>query len=325
MENILLIITSENFSDSFAELISYKMDAGFNTPIIFVKDSPKVSAEEIKSHILRMYQGEANKKPFYVLLGGDLNIIPAYKVKYDKSGERYRDSSYAAVFKGENGETEIAPDVDYWMCSIGRLPGNASDEIREMCKKIIDYEENLTNRQPSSLLAIASTEPNTEFLSKLVPNLNFPQKNLLMANDYKDFEAFRNDITDNLVKYKIITYNGHGSSSAWNIKGQFDNVPELTLTPHVMSWACNTANISEQNNFGVKTIKSGAASFWGACAMTYGKDNRTMCEEVLKTYVGASCPQTIGELYFQVISDYPECREALKYMLLGDPTLKIRQ
>lgn len=316
MDRQLIIITSENLAESFVDFISHKMKSGFDVPIIFVEALNK-NPDKIKEYIKNKYA--ETKKPFYVLLGGDLAHVPALEEIYRTSGKRYPDNKYA-----------IADDNKTWMCSIGRLPGKNFNEMKGLCDRIVNYENIKDFQYKSSMLTIAATDPNTVFLSGLIPQLKgIPNIKYLKKEDYKtDLGNFKNTIQSNLPNYKIINYNGHGHSDDWNLDSGLSllctDLPSFNIAPHVLSWACSTANISCLDNFGVNFIQKGAISFLGACAMTLGASNRDMCKAILCEYIKDTCPDTLGELYFRVLSKYGSIEESMKYMLLGDPTLKVR-
>lgn len=136
----------------------------------------------------------------------------------------------------------------------------------------------------------------------------------------------------------FINYMGHGGSCEWTLKildknSEYEierikstNVPEMTfLSPHIISWACNTANIGSTGCLGSCFIKKGAVSFWGACAVTFGDENRRMASEFWKSYIAPQCPQHLGEIYLEIYKKFFDNTKGCKrYMLLGDPTLKIR-
>ena len=195
-----------------------------------------------------------------------------------------------------------------------------------MCDNIIAYESQKINHA-TSFLEIATTQPNYNFMAQLINNLNISKK-MFLNNIDKISTELKNVIIKELPQYEMVCYNGHGGSDTWNLKSgifyQDTDIPLLNKHPHILSWACNTCNIVKANNLGVSFIKKGAISFLGACCKTFGEDNRKMNRTILQEYTSENCPETLGELYFNTISKYAKSRESLKYMLLGDPTLKIK-
>lgn len=324
MEKTLRIITSERYAMSFVDFINHKMKLGFSVPIIFVESFGN-DPLKIKEYVIDKYHENGNQ-PYYLLLGGGSGIVPSFQVDYPSSKKRNRDGNYAVIIKDKKEEFYDNPTIVKWICSVGRLPGNNEVEIKAMCDNIIAYESQKINHA-ASFLEIATTQPNHNFMAQLINNLNISRKTLL-NNIGRTSAELKSMMINELQQYEMFCYNGHGGSDNWNLKSntfyQDTDIPLLNKYPHILSWACNTCNIADANNLGVSFIKKGAISFLGACCKTYGCDNRKMCRNILQEYTSKNCPETLGELYFNTLSKYKESRESLKYMLLGDPTIKIK-
>ena len=323
MDKTLRIITSERCAMSFVDFITHKTNLGFSVPIVFVEALGN-DPLKIKEYIVNKYH-ESNDQPYYLLLGGDLNIIPSFQVNYPSSGKRNRDGNYAVIINDKNKEFDVDPPIGKLICSWGRLPGCNAAEIKSMCDNIIAYESQ--KNHIASFLGIATTNDNCNFMNQIINSLSIPQK-MFLNNIASLPSRLKGEITTQLQQYSVICYNGHGGSNNWNLKSnvyyKHTDIPDLNNHPHILSWACNTNNISQNDNLGVSFIKKRAISFLGACCKTYGNDNRIMCQNILQEYINANCPETLGELYFNTLSTHTKSRESIKYMLLGDPTLKIR-
>lgn len=294
---------------------------GFTVNTYMVENIGNGTFNDIKSFL----DGESDKiqDDYYVLLGGDMSIVPSDLVVYPIKGCRCTDSSYA-----------LSNNAMWWR-SVGRFPAMDENQIDNMCKAAISYESSRNFNYGDSLMAIAATAPNISAAKKLVTLLRPSIRTL------SEFYTDRNSIDEIIVRInanadEFINYMGHGESAAWQMRKfpsldkfdyfTYDDIPEFKLKqPHVLSWACNTADISNIKCLGSKFLKKGAVSFWGACAITWGGENRNMANTFWTNYIAANCPSHIGELYLGIYKKYYKTTRGCKrYMLLGDPTLQIK-
>lgn len=319
IEKTLLIITSEALIQAFVDFIAHKQNQGFTVAIIAVETIGQTSTD-IKSYIDSKY--DDLKNPFYVLIGGNLTHVAGWLRMYPRSGARYPDAYYA--LKGTQ-----------WICSIGRLPAADSDEMKKMCKAVKEYEQGHNFHYKSSLLTVTATQPNIDFLPGIASVLGHIASVIGMDTHCYNKQNIVDEISAD--RNEFINYMGHGKSNAWALKVfgsgskcTFEHLfsPDIPLlskgNTHVLSWACNTANISHSSCFGTEFLKQGAISFWGAAAMTFGESNRAMAKRFWEIYTSTDCPQYIGNIYFQIVSECRDTDECVKYMLLGDPTLQIK-
>jgi len=150
----LLIITSDNFKNSFNTLVGTYLVRGINSQIVTTQEINQTSTgsdlqEKIRNFITAQYQNNAVE---FVLLGGDVEIIP-YRGFYCtvQSSSVYVDEAipsdlyYSSLdgtwntngnsWWGEIGEDDLLPEV-----SVGRLPFSTQGELENMLHKILSYQ-----------------------------------------------------------------------------------------------------------------------------------------------------------------------------------------
>lgn len=320
MDNILYIITPSKFLQCFTDFIIHKQNINFAVSTYMLENIGNGTFDDIMTFLDA--ESERIHKDYYVLLGGNATLVPSDIVVYDKKGARYTDSSYA---RSRNGI--------YWR-SVGRFPANDENQIKNMCKVAISYESQQISYL-DSVMMIGAT------------NKNIIEAQYISANIKSKISSVTECYTNSIGRYDIIeqieanshcfiNYMGHGSSDKWSLRSlpssafehiTFDDIPELVFrSPHILSWACNTADIGNIHCFGNQFLKKGAVSFWGACGITYGNSNRVMARYLWNQYTdNTKCPNHIGELYLALYQEYLDIYKGCRrYMLLGDPTLKIR-
>lgn len=320
MKNILYIITASKFLQYFTDFVIHKQQLGFTVNTYMIENIGNGTFNDIKSFL----DGESDKvqDDYYVLLGGDMSIVPSDLVVYP-SGCRGTDSSYALSHCGN------------WWRSVGRFPAMDENQIANMCKAAISYEKQRNFNYGDSLMAIAATVPNISAAEELFKMVGSSIKTLSeFYTDRNSIDQIIDRINGNVDEF--INYMGHGASYAWKMRKlpsdtefeEFtsDDIPEFNFKqPHVLSWACHTADILNIKCLGSKFLKKGTVSFWGACAVTWGGENRNMANTFWTNYIAANCPSHIGELYLTIYKQYWGSAQGCKrYMLLGDPTLQIK-
>lgn len=320
MKNILYIITPSRFLQYFTEFIIHKQQLGFTVNTYMVENIGNGTFGDIKAFLDK--ESEKIQDDYYVLLGGNATLVPSDIVVYKTKGARYTDSSYSR-----------SKDGAHWR-SVGRFPANDENQIKNMCATAISYEEHSISYL-DSVTMIAATKGNIQKTKNISVGLKVQMASVTEC--YTDTEG-RNEIIDHINANTdcFINYMGHGASDSWCLKilpsSIFENItsddiPKFVFRyPHILSWACNTADIGNIKCLGTQFLKNGAVSFWGACGITWGNENRQMAEDFWNAYKDTTnCPEHIGEIYLALYKRYSGTyKGCLRYMLLGDPTLKIK-
>lgn len=322
MQNILYIITPSRFLQYFTEFIIHKQLLGFTVKTYMVENIGNGTFGDIKAFLDK--ESEKIQDDYYVLLGGNATLVPSDIVIYKTKGVGYTDSSYSR-----------SKDGAYWR-SVGRFPANDENQIKNMCATAISYEKRPISYL-DSVTMIAATKGNIQKAKDISVELKVQMQMASVTEYYTDTKG-RDEIIShiNTNTDSFINYMGHGASDSWCLKVSpslifeiltSDDIPKfVNRYPHILSWACNTADIGNIECLGTQFLKKGAVSFWGACGITWGNENRQMAGDFWNTYKNATnCPEHIGEIYLALYKRYSAtCKGCLRYMLLGDPTIKIK-
>ena len=144
------IITGSSYVDEFQPLADWKTLKGVNTEIftttwIYSTYSGDDNQEEIRNFIIDY---EANHGLVYVLLGGDVNVVPA-RIAWDDLGYHgIRADLYYSDTDGDwnaDGDSRYgehpADNVDmYGDIYVGRAPVNTSGEVTNFVNQLLTYE-----------------------------------------------------------------------------------------------------------------------------------------------------------------------------------------
>jgi len=161
-----VIITSAQLADSFRPLAAHRTQTGYRTSIALVEDiitryNGRDSAEQIREYLKEFYANGGR----YVLLGGDETVVPIRYAYSADAGQAVHASLlqvadlYFADLTGDwnrdedsiwGERTEDAPDLTPELF-VGRLPVNTADEVGNYVNKLIRYETNPGNGDPSYL------------------------------------------------------------------------------------------------------------------------------------------------------------------------------
>lgn len=138
-----LVITADSFKFSLEPLLEHRRREGFLVTVKTVSEVKEIlnytgllSAAKLREFLVLYY----NQQPCltYVLLVGDVEFIPV----------KYQDDDGTDFFYSTLDDTgDLFPDV-----YLGRLPVNSPDEVTEVIKKILAYEQAL----PSKKVLLAS-------------------------------------------------------------------------------------------------------------------------------------------------------------------------
>lgn len=150
----VLIITGNDFEDSFQDMINLNRKRGFICHVVTISEINSTMAgqdiqEKMRNYIIQEYQNNAIE---HVILAGDCEIVP-YRgfYCYVQSGSGYVDNGipsdlyFAALdgswdddgdgIWGEIGEDDLLPEL-----SVSRLPFNTQDELFRILNKSMMYQ-----------------------------------------------------------------------------------------------------------------------------------------------------------------------------------------
>jgi PKD repeat protein len=297
-----VIITNENLKNSngdytFQDLVNYKNSKYVETTIITVEDimnDPYYmnttnhlfndTQARIRNFIIDAYNNWGIE---FVLIGGDINIIPVRKLFYGigETKDEPSDLYYACLdgsfnydedyFWGEDTDGENSEDVDMIAeVYVGRTCVNNSEEVSNFVYKTLKYEKTFDPYIEKVLMAGESGFGNnlTYIINK------FPEG----WSDYNVSKLFdsewpgpgdkwpMSEIVDRINNgINIICHIGH-SSSAFNMRMNRPDVDDLTNDKHcfIYSEGCDAGYFIRDDciaeHFTVKTDNGAFAGIWNA-------------------------------------------------------------
>lgn len=250
----------------------------------------------------------------YVLLVGDVELIPTYRREYSPDGDMASDNYLACV----DGEDPI-PDI-----AIGRFPVKGPKELEWIVDKTVGYELDPAEGEWANraLIVTGSVEQLREFAERAVDQLLKPAG--FDVRWVKEWEEIVSGINRGCL---IVEYAGHGWEDGWE-SFKISGISALNnegMYPVVASLSCSTARFdAPQDSFAevmVKARRKGAVAFLGASRLAYISDfgfslSRAISQEHLFT---------TGDILLyaklNLIADSPDDLDL--YNLLGDPALDI--
>jgi len=229
-----LIITPEKYygrSCAFANWI--ENNYGYIANTVTTNETGN-TAYDIKEYIKTYYDTHIDTK--YVLLIGDFNEIPTFRIKIDPNYEVYIDSDYfyTLLKSTEPNKSDFYPEF-----SIGRIPIYSEEQLDFELKKIASYYDNLYNYNPNwigNVLLVAhkqhgSMEPYNRWWFKAIDEKianynnygnNRPNFIKCYGEDMADNECVNNAINNGV---STVLYDGHGNEYSWVHWNQ--RIPEI--------------------------------------------------------------------------------------------------
>jgi hypothetical protein len=147
-----LVVTSEDYSDSFSYYVDYKNDAGVTTDLAYIEDIVSTQpgwddAEKLRNYIIDRYQNDGIQ---HVLLGGDENVLPTRDIYLECEG--YYDTAPCDLYFSDldgtwdaNGDHDYGQPDDsldlYGDVSVGRALFADADEAAVFVTRSIMYDD----------------------------------------------------------------------------------------------------------------------------------------------------------------------------------------
>jgi len=320
--NNLLIITSENFIPSLRKYIYYKEMQGYGVYVVKV--------ESIGADTLNIRNTIQTFNPDYLLLVGDVDIIPAF---YGQGGlntyDHYTDLYYGCL------DADYIPDIIY-----GRISIRDTAQLNAVVDKIITYDT-LGGNWRKKAYFMASNDGTYHSIAE-------------STHIYSISEARSSGVEcDSLFYYynsgtpvdsafnngrSIAVYSGHGAETGWQ-GPPFSNSDIDNLIPHnrlsfIMSFACFTGDYSTNECMMEKWLrvpqKGGIFAFGSSTSSLWDEDDllqRRLFDAVFtQGYTKFGSAINRGKLLFaqDYGGDTSDTRSYFEqYNLFGDATLPV--
>lgn len=339
----LIIITHRNWATQANDWAAYRRAQGLSVEVVDVEDIYDefnfgvLSAVSMRS-FLKYAANNWNTPPKYVLLigdatydpknytgGGNNNFIPTKLVDtvYTETG-----SDDALADFNDDGLTELA---------IGRLPVRNGETVTQLLNKVAGFEQT-AGQGFSRGVVFASDLPNGydfEGMSNRVRN-QLPQS----VNSY----MINRGVTDARAKLLaemnngrfFVNYSGHGTTAAW-VDGNFfgspdasqlanENLSIFTMLTCLNGYFINANPTSASDGLAEVLLKTqkGAVASWASSGLTTPDVQEIMATRFYGQ-LGAGNFTRLGDLIKDAKTSISGGRDVrLSWVLLGDPTLKIK-
>ncbi|MDI6700608.1 MAG: C25 family cysteine peptidase [bacterium] len=322
-----LFVVNSNMKPYIDDFVDLKKKEGYYTEILLI-DTVGSTEEEIKNGIQNVYNNTTVPLE-YVLLVGDVNIIPNYvgtETDYPPT------DLYYSTLEG----SDFLPDV-----GIGRFPVQDTVYLKNIVSKNITYQYSLfsnTNGWTKKGYFMASDDGSYH---QVAESTNLYVMDRLRSIGMEVDSLFYYYGTGTNVSTAInsgrslAVYSGHGDVTYWAgpIFYQSDvlNLTNNDLYPFVSSYACLTGNYAYSSDcFGetwVKKGNGGAVSYLGSSVYSYWDEDDVMERRFFDFYIDSNYTNLSDLIYFAKLSVYNSFPSTGKryfeqYNLLGDPSLE---
>lgn len=275
----MIIVTDSVFRDHLQPLIRWKTLKGIETTVLYKgPGSADTVYNDLKRRITSLYTSAvaAGNPPQYLLIVGDLSIIPASRGTGNVSD----------LYYGEfDGEGDYIPEL-----FIGRLPVSDTTRLKGMVRKIIDYERYTfepANKFWAGALATAGNDQTYEkYMNGQIGYLfdeYLKQDTSLNAVRWLYPDASQKDDSLKLLFNKglsILNYTGHGEANGFSDPSfktaDVSGLTNIDMYPLIIANACRTAQINVTSCFGsamVNATDKGAIGFIGCTNDSFWADD----------------------------------------------------
>jgi hypothetical protein len=340
-----LVITTEDFLETIGSLTLYRQSQNLTTQTILTDDiyeqfQDTLSRQEAIRHFVS-YALEywAGPKPQFLLLVGDVEFVPSYKVLSQFHDSELKEDSISIDdhFAINLYEADLYPDI-----AIGRLPVSTPQQLQNIIDKIIQFETELSrDNYPVDFLGLADYRDNEEafelalgdFIHNYLPDY-YTYQRIDRRNDSPYYGTAQN-IIDSIGNGPLfVSYYGHGSPFIWGDSSFFyvDDVQKIISNqlPFILtSLACRQrfdiddstsiieALLYKQNGGAVLTFAPAGFSYYTDGTRILNKFYELLFDEPGLT-IGRIIHMTKAYRPITSQDDIP-----LRFTLLGDPALKL--
>jgi len=348
----LVIISHQNFIGSLTPLVTQRQAQGFSVvPVSAGGAVGVINVEDLydefsfgvhTSHVITDFLARAKlvwtTAPHYLILVGDASYDAHnyYGVgNFDFVPTRMIDTDFM-----ETCSDDVLADLDgdgIADIPVGRLPARTAAEATLMVSKIVNFSP---ANPPQTAMLVADTQGSYYF--------NFEQANddvipllpvsMTVQKVYRRLEA--NDATaradiNSLFNQglAVVNYSGHGNVDVWTGGSIFTATDARNLTngnklPLVVVNDCLNGYFNDPSLEGIaeallKAPNGGAVASFASSGLTIPDGQHQMAQQLYTLLYGAS-PITIGDAVIQSKAATFDMDVRRTWILLGDPTLKIR-
>lgn len=340
-----LIISTTDFLENLDQLISLRETQGLTTRAVHIDtlyrqfQDTLSKQDAIKQFVSYTLEYWSEPKPQYLLLVGDVEFVPSYKVQ-----SRFHDTEFGedSVSIDDQFAINLHEDDPFPDIAIGRLPVSDNQQLQNIVEKTILLEDNLKREDYiTDYLGLADFRENEYVFEQIQDNFT---KNILP--DYYSWQRIDRriessyygtnlDILDILNQGCLfLYYSGHGSPFTWADTSFFQVEDIGSLVPNGLpifftAAACKqNIDITDSTSIIEALIRKkygGTVISFTSSGLSYASLGSQIIKEFFKILfehpdysVGNIIQQVKHE---QMIGIEPDDL-TLRYTLLGDPALK---
>lgn len=326
-----LIVAQSMWWDTLGPFVAHKKAQGFETSM--VQADPNVDA--IRDVIQSWYYNGDPGMDHYALLVGDTNWIPLVLI-FEPGIAVRGDDPYGCI-----GALDQSKEVH-----VGRISADSIENLGAQLQKIMDYELDPAPGDYHEALLVSHKEEAPEKYTGSHIKVrdafysNAPAFVTLFGESGADNQDVYNEINDGVG---LVAYRGHGSTTTWSGWNTDDedlhknDIPDLTNTVHPVVWSlsCTNSNLNFDTASGQDSISevwmeapNGAVAAYGATQTTSTGPNHYLNETLFQVvyHHGITTHAKAIDLAEQSLwLQWPGQKNPWAYLLLGDPSMKIRR
>jgi len=277
--------------------------------------------ESIKDFLVYAVQNW-NLPPEYVILGGNIDIIPTY-MKNDM-GENIPSDHYYSDISGD-----IVPEI-----SVSRFPASTHDDMLKLCDTASNYNKYFADWRENVLLTTYNSPVYNNCSDEVADIIG---NNMTVIKKY-DGSATRQEVIDTIdAGVGFANYRGHGSQTRWQAGNGIRNEDVPTINngnklPQVLSIACLNNSLDFPGYFGSTWMKDQKAiTFLGASRPSYTTINNYFDKYLWDGIIDGNLEKAgdifnagTAKLYQNYANQYTR-HNIYMYLLLGDPTANYKE
>ncbi|MDE0301351.1 MAG: C25 family cysteine peptidase [Candidatus Poribacteria bacterium] len=368
-----IVISHRNFLESIQPLVEFRRSQGNSVIVADIDDvydqfNYGVFNPYAIQHFLRYaYTSWRQPAPSYVLLVGDAHwdykgasreywrlvgkrftlppiYVPTIHGWAPVSGETAMDHRFVTV----SGDDTL-PDM-----FIGRLSVQRSDELDDMVKKLIDYEQNpnvgvwqrtlaqVSDDEKSNSIDWIFEDSRNRIIKEYIP-IAFDTREIYLrkiGSPERTNRLILNSIDEGLL---ILEYAGHGGSETWADEGIFriENIPGMRnqYLPFVITTTCLNGQFDRPLEYGYRSLSEefmmglhAAVGTLSATRLTFATANAAFDEDLFDSIFNVK-PATLGAITadakIKFIGEAASKNRgswipgAEQYILFGDPATRL--
>jgi hypothetical protein len=297
------------------------------------------SIREFISFALQFWQ---DPKPQYVLLVGDTEYIPSYRM--ESSIENEDSIAIDELYTINLYESDTKSDV-----ALGRLPVSNTDQLANIIKKTMLFEEGfISDNWMNNFIFLADSNDNPKYPGCFENSVkNFINNNLteyfypvrIDINEVSPFYGTRQDLFNALNSGALFfSYYGHGDPIVWSryhyftindidslvesnkffilsaaaCSQNFDNPNQVTIVEKLLFFP-NGGAVSTIASSGINSLGTGEVFLRYFYDQVFENHQQSIGKTILK----------VKQFINQISKDLPLDHQYRRFTLLGDPCLKI--